>query len=223
MAVTERLRDFVLGEEKAAELREQLLAWINGTDRENWQRSLDLRIDQARQRLDRLTDLLIDGTIPKVDFENKKHSLLFEIAELTEERRKLDEDRFTEEDTEKFLELATSLDSQYKSASNDEKRTMVENCFSNRTLSPKSLCLEPRNWLRDLKNGLAVPDGDQPRSTSRTSSLPETLTAMTTMLSPRLTNKHPKITPIAPLGISQWKYNLKNQKLDDLQNQSPSD
>jgi site-specific DNA recombinase len=167
-AVTKRLQSLTMCPEVAASLVTDLTAWINGPDQANWQRSVDLRIDQARTRLDRLTDLLLDGTIIKTDYEVKKRQLVSELAELEEEARQAKEGLPNEADLQNFLELATTLDLQYISATNDEKRQMVQNCFSNRTLDRKSLCLEPQDWLSELQNGLADPTGDPLRNTSRT-------------------------------------------------------
>jgi site-specific DNA recombinase len=167
-SVQDHLRTLALAPADLESIRSELLLWLQGQDRENAQRSIELRIDQTRQKLNRLTDLLLDGTVAKVDYENKKYQLTLEVAELEDTLRKQAEDRLTESEVEKFLELATSLDLQYHFAKPDEKRLMVENCFSNRTLSQGKLCLEPQEWLRELKNWGAVPDGDPDRSTSRT-------------------------------------------------------
>jgi site-specific DNA recombinase len=167
-AVEERFRTVALRQEEADVLRTTLLEFIRDPDLDSTRRSIDLRIDQQKQRMDRLTDLLIDGTISKPDFEAKKQNLALELAELAQERSRLTENLPTEQDVQTFLELATSLDLQYKMAIGDERRHMVQNLFSNRTLSPAELYLEPQSWLQDLKNNLSDPDGDPLRNTSRT-------------------------------------------------------
>lgn len=167
-AVEERFRTVALRQEEAEVLRASLLEFIHDPDLNSTRRSLDLRIEQQKQRLDRLTDLLIDGTISKPDFEAKKHNMKLELADLAQERSRLTENLPTEQDIQNFLELATTFHLQYKVAIGDEKRQMVQNLFSNRTLSPGELCLEPQSWLQDLKNDLSAPDGDPHRNTSRT-------------------------------------------------------
>ncbi len=149
-------------------LRSNFMAWRDGTERQQVTASLDLQLAQAKQRLERLTDLLIDGTIGKIDFEARKRSLSLTVAQLEEDRRDDEKFELSAEDAEKFFELATSLVFQYISANNHEKRQMVQNCFSNRTLTGKSLCLEPQDWLVQLKNGTCGPSGALGRDTLRT-------------------------------------------------------
>lgn len=172
-AIEERFRTVTLRQEEADILRASLLEFIRDPDLDNTRRSIDLRIDQQKQRMDRLTDLLIDGTISKPDFEAKKQSLSLELADLAQGRSRLTENLPTEQDVRNFLELITSLDLQYRMAIGDERRQMVQNLFSNRTLSPSDLYLEPQSWLQDLKNDLSAPDGDPHRNTSRTGNLRE--------------------------------------------------
>jgi DNA invertase Pin-like site-specific DNA recombinase len=211
--VADRLGELALGPEEIAETRRQLLDWLRGHDQDEWRRSLQLRFDRATQRLDRLTDLLIDGTVIKADFERRRASLVLEIAELREEERKASTNQLTDTDIENFLELATSLHLQYKIASDGEKRMMVQNCFSNCTLTPGKLNLEPQNWLHDLKNGLSAPNGDPGRHTSRTSSLPKILSAISRILDAGWRKKDPEPLPIQEPGVPQWKYSLKNQSI----------
>lgn len=132
------------------------------------QRSLDLRIDQVKARQQRLTDLLIDGTITSDEHSARKRSLTLELRTLEEERDNATKNHLSGDELAKFLELMKSLVLLHRSAKPAEKRMMVQNCFSNRTVQGKNLCLEPQNWLMLAKNGGDVPDGDPYRHTSRT-------------------------------------------------------
>jgi DNA invertase Pin-like site-specific DNA recombinase len=149
-------------------LRSDLIDWREGAERQQETASINLQISQAEQRLERLTDLLIDGTIDRIDFEARKRSLTLTVAKLQEERHDVKKNDLSEDETEKFFELATSLVSQYISADQIEKRQMVQNCFSNRTLDRKCIYLEPQNWLMKLGNGASGPAGAHGRDTIRT-------------------------------------------------------
>ena len=67
-----------------------------------------------------------------------------------------------------FLELMKSLAELYILAERDEKRVIVQNCFSNRTVSPKNVCLEPYDWLQRGKIACPVLDGAHLRGEDRT-------------------------------------------------------
>jgi site-specific DNA recombinase len=166
--VAAQLTRYSLDPAEAEDLQQELLEWINGPERAEAIKSLDLRIDQAKQRLNRLTDLLIDETISKQDFDARKRSLALEIAQLEEERREAEKNTIDNDDVRKFFELATSLCLLYVSGNYAEKRSLVENCFSNRELRSENLVLEPYDWLFELKVGTDVPCGAPRRPTSRT-------------------------------------------------------
>jgi site-specific DNA recombinase len=167
-AVLETLAGFSISPTNAATVERGLRDWINEPDRIAELQSLTLRIDQANRRMLRLTDLLIDEAITKSDFDARKRVLAIETATLEEEHRIAQQDRLKDEDVEKFLELVTNLSLLYISGSDSEKRNLVENCFSNRTLSSKNLALEPQNWLSNVKIGEGVPCGAPGRPTART-------------------------------------------------------
>jgi len=110
-------------------------------------RSIKLRIAQAEDRLQRLTDLLIDDAIDRTDHDARKKSLKLELAALREELDETQKTDLTEGNMQKFLELITSVAELHKIAEPDEKRCLVENCFSNRVVSPGGPCLKPDIWL----------------------------------------------------------------------------
>ena len=141
--------------------------WINSTTRTDAQRSLDLRIDQVKTRQARLTDLLIDGTISGDDHNTRKRGLTLERRTLEEERTNATQNHLKADELQKFLELMKTLVLLHVSAKPAEKRMMVQNCFSNRTVCGKKLCLEPQNWLVQAKTVLGVPCGAPDRHTSR--------------------------------------------------------
>ena len=68
-------------------LRDRFHSWLHNTEPSALNKSVLLRIADASSRLDRLTDLLIDGTINKPDYERRKQNTEFELAQLREEER----------------------------------------------------------------------------------------------------------------------------------------
>jgi len=141
------LKKLELSVTQATKLRGDWLAWIASDDRDQAAKSIDLRIDQAESRLTRLTDLLIDNAITQDDFNARKQALKLELAALVEDQTKLDRIHLFGAKMDRFIELMKNLAGLHESTNPTEKRSLVENCFSNRTISPKGLCLEPSNWL----------------------------------------------------------------------------
>jgi site-specific DNA recombinase len=142
------LANLELTGEQAEKLRRDWLSWTESDERDECARSVDLRIDQADNRLSRLTDLLIDNTITKEDFNERKRVLKLELAGLDEQRQKTTRFHLFGRQMEMFLELMKNLSGLYILAKPEEKRWMVENCLSNRTVVGKELCLEPYSWLQ---------------------------------------------------------------------------
>ncbi len=56
----------------------------------------------------------------------------------------------------KYLELTKSLALLYRMADRTQKARLAKVALSNCSLSGKSLCLEPQNWLREVDATLAV-------------------------------------------------------------------
>jgi site-specific DNA recombinase len=154
-------------EAKAAELHTAFTNWLNGNEQSEAFDALELRIAQAEARLERLTDLLIDGSLGPDDFNRRKHSLQLEIAELHQSRSDIEQNRLPPEEVAKFLELMKNLAELHRSAKPHEKRQMLEVCFSNRVLIGKNLAVEPANWLTALISGHDGQSGALDRTTSR--------------------------------------------------------
>lgn len=74
----------------------------------------------------------------------------------------------SERDRMNFLELMKNLTGLYETAKPDEKRYLVENCFSNRTWNGKNVCFETSNMVMEAKNTPNVYDGGATRDTYRT-------------------------------------------------------
>ena len=132
------------------------------------QHSVKRQIEETETRLDRLTDLLIDGTIDRDAYDRRRAGLTQELNQLHEELENGSKKDLSPEEMQKFLELMKTLNLLYISANPAEKRRMVENAFSNRTVCPENVYLEPYNWLSEIKNVSSVSNGDPDWITSRT-------------------------------------------------------
>ncbi|MFZ7093738.1 recombinase family protein [Primorskyibacter sp. 2E233] len=149
--VLEQLRCCQLSERDAKKVKSDWLAHIGSNPEQDLERSLDLQISQSRAKSDRLMDLLIDGTVDKAAYDNKKLQIELEIANLQEELERVQKAQVTEGLIEQFLELVKTLAELHILANHAEKRRIVKNCFSNRTVVGKNLCLEPYKWLNSRK------------------------------------------------------------------------
>ena len=187
-------------------------AWLTANQQQEETAGLALQISQTETRLTRLTDLMVDGTITADDYHQRRRDLTLELAAQRERQNAKGQNDLTEDDIKKFLELTKSLAVLHRRATPEEKRSLVENCFSNRRLIGRNLELEPQNWLSELKCETRVPDGDPHRHTSRTFFPEDVLDGYRKVLAIFLKNEESDKVPITP----QWKHNLKPQQVDDL-------
>ncbi|MBL4751564.1 MAG: recombinase family protein [Amylibacter sp.] len=142
--------------------------WQFGKKSKNISKSINLRISEAEARLQRLTDLLIDAAIDKDAYNERRSTLLMDIEELKSEKREHEKNTTTEHDRKKFLELMKTVTGLYISSNPEEKRVLVENCFSNRTWDGENVCLEPSKMVLEALENPSVYDGGPTRDTYRT-------------------------------------------------------
>lgn len=188
-------RTVQLTRKDAIKLKQDWLAWLRTAERAGGLKSIELRISNAEDRLTRLTDLLLDGSIDKTDHTQRKRKMTFELAALREERDQLRKSDLSEDQIARFLELATNLTELHNSLNHDEKRYLIENCFSNRTVSENQPEMKPYSWIesRDFSE----------------------LTPLVTQLGPLLEllssdSMRRVVEPVKPKE-PQWKHNLRNQ------------
>jgi site-specific DNA recombinase len=129
--------------------------------------SIKLQRDQVAARLDRLTDVMLDGHIDGEAYQAKKRVLLLEQQGINERLAEATLNTVSEVRVRKFLELATSLTLLYQSATKPEKRRIVEWATLNRTATGKSVCFEPSKWLIGTKVILAALSCAETRDNSR--------------------------------------------------------
>jgi len=167
-AILNALISYELSDSDHARMEADYESWKEHRGFQSELRSLDLRMKSTESRLDRLTDLYLDGKIGQTMHDRKHERLLIEIAKLKEDRLEMANRSASDQDRRKFFELMKSLAALYISATPSEKRVLVENCFSNRQWNGKSVDLEPSNLIHEAQNGLCVPYGGPIRDTIRT-------------------------------------------------------
>jgi DNA invertase Pin-like site-specific DNA recombinase len=136
---------------------------------EKRKQALELQIEQCRERLSKLTDALIDGTLDKELFINKKNALVLEQEKLKDELTNFEQNISASfEEAEKILELANSAYSSYKKATGEEKREMVKIVTSNLSINGKSLAIKLNLPFDLILNRSKNSDGGAHRDTPRT-------------------------------------------------------
>jgi DNA invertase Pin-like site-specific DNA recombinase len=136
------------------EIREHVEEYIRGDadDAERRKASLALNVDRTNDQLTRLTDLLIDGTIDKVEHNERREKLLMTRQALLAALNSTDMvhpllrafERF-EHDNTALLLYETSLD--------DEKREMLRIVGSDIVADTKGPIFTPRSPYYEIVNG----------------------------------------------------------------------
>ncbi|MDU8914022.1 hypothetical protein RXV88_22480, partial [Aestuariicoccus sp. MJ-SS9] len=101
-------------------------------------------------------------------FGKKKRELTLSIAALEEELARQPDPAEIEANRMRFLELAKCLAQLHLQGTEAEKREIVENAFSNRTVVGKAVELKPHQWLQLRQTTPCVFYGAHYRNTYRT-------------------------------------------------------
>lgn len=105
---------------------------------------LNEQLAQIKGRHSRLVDALLDGTLDKASFEERKQRLLVEQAEI---QQSLSSDTPQAAEIQSFLsetlELASTAQQSYFAATPELRRELVLALSSNRTVSGKDVSIEP--------------------------------------------------------------------------------
>lgn len=109
---------------------------------------LSLRIEQAEARLERLTDLLIDGTLDRTAYQTKKESIDRELIGVREEVENLDQGGNSREETEDFLSHASALANFEKIGSEESANAVIKSAVSNIAVSGKDVEIQ---WSKSFQ------------------------------------------------------------------------
>lgn len=168
-AIEEFLARIELSAEDRSAFEARIEAWINSEDEEaERERAWDLRLANLQDRIDRLTDALVDRLIDKDVFAERRQRLALEEQRLEEERLAWGNKAKKAAEMRTLIELANSLVLSHRLADAVKKRDLLEMVTSNRRVYGKNLCFEPSNWLQDVESTLGVSDGDPRRDRDRT-------------------------------------------------------
>jgi DNA invertase Pin-like site-specific DNA recombinase len=139
-------------------------------DKDRRAASIEVKIAAVKDRLNRLTDIYIDGNIDQDAFNERKKALLSERLEYEDEMRQLNADptsclrRMRE-----YVELVKRLYLQYEVGNLQEKRQVLESTMSNRSANGKSLEFKLKSALSEAAQRPNVRFGGPPRLKARTS------------------------------------------------------
>jgi site-specific DNA recombinase len=173
-AIDACLDNACLSEADQQSARHQIEQWAKGGVDEEALRSLALREANLKDRLDRLTDALIDRVIDRPAFSERSERLAIEEAQIADERRQLADKAKSAANILSLLELTNDLKRGHEMGNVPEIRQWVEMTCSNRRISLKNVYLEPSNWLASLRELANFAQCEPHRSKDRT------LSALTT-------------------------------------------
>jgi DNA invertase Pin-like site-specific DNA recombinase len=114
-----------------------------GAKREAEMRATVLQLEALRTRINRLTDLLIDGTVEKRTYDEKQKQMVWEEAKLRQRAAAIEagcDDPFNE--IERTVELAKGAALLYKRANVTRKRELLRILLSNLTVSAQNVAGE---------------------------------------------------------------------------------
>ena len=185
-AIKQALENLSIRPELAQRLEEKWLGQKMDDEHREATRALDLQIADEQARLERLTNLLIDGAIDRQLFAKKEQDLKLRLADLLDQRARVPDPAKLLEQRRDFLELMKNLAGLHEIAEPALKRRIVENCFSNRTVTGRELCLKPCNWLLLDEDTPPVLSGAPDRDKDRTNPVPAQLHKLLRIVAGRL-------------------------------------
>jgi hypothetical protein len=140
--VEQCLRDLEFTDEEKAYLATRIQAlkanWFK--EKETQFSNLNVMFQQISERLSRLTDAFLDGTIEKEIYEERKTSLLFEKRAIEDRLNDLKSNKTSiPEEVEKFIELAGDAYSLYQTPITEKKRRLLKVVTSNCSADAETL------------------------------------------------------------------------------------
>lgn len=153
--VSKMLRAIVLTDTEAEELYSLVDSLQN-----NWQKkqqqliqSLNLRLGNLKQKLNRATDALLDGTITKEQYQAQEQKILANEREILEQQNEVssEKSKFLKKMSD-FFELSKNLEKLYELANMDEKRELLEILTSNLEVEGSKLVFTIQSPFSHLVN-----------------------------------------------------------------------
>lgn len=161
-----------------AKIVELKATWQSQSDDEK--KRLNLRLDQIKDRLHRLTDAYLDNALDRTELDERKKALLVEQKTVEETLTNLGRRSTSGPDRlQNFLELAGNAWLSHENALPEEQREMLNILTSNRLVRGKQLDLEPSIPFREIINQVSSRGCPPERATPRT--LEKILDSLTTL------------------------------------------
>jgi hypothetical protein len=142
--------------------------WIASDEGQEREKAWQLRRANLLDRIDRLTDALIDRLIERDTFGVRRQRLALEEEALENERREWGDKAKKAAQMRTLIELANNLVQNHRMGKSAEKRQLIEMTTSNRCVRGKEIYVEPSNWLHEVEDTLGVSVGDPDRHRDRT-------------------------------------------------------
>jgi len=131
--------------------------------------SLKMQQSKISQKLERLTDALIDNVIDKDLFEIKKEKLLVELQGFKHKSLNLsDQKEAIFKKASKFLELIKSAKKAYLNGINEEKRKIIKCITSNFAIQGRKPIISMKSPFYEIVNRSDILSGGLERNTPRT-------------------------------------------------------
>jgi site-specific DNA recombinase len=126
--------------------------------------AINIRLVEAKSRLDRLTDAYVDGHIDAEAFHQRKETLLAERLGYEGKIHELQIDPTSALNRlEEYVGLVKTAYLQYENEDPTQKRRMLQMALSNRTANGKTLDITLKSELSRLSERPRVPSGGPPR------------------------------------------------------------
>lgn len=145
------------------------LATVHDSVTKNAVSNLKTAADTISDRLDRLTDMALDGVIDSDSYVAKKRQLIEKQGVLEATSQELEASPYwISEQVGKYFELARNAQQSFENANQHEQRKMVEMVTSNRTVTGKNVAVELRFPFQYFAESHSSPDRVHPRELLRT-------------------------------------------------------
>jgi DNA invertase Pin-like site-specific DNA recombinase len=142
--------------EEEIDIMQQQLSVLKGdwlSKQKELSHSLNLRLGSLDDRLERITDLLIEGTLDKDHYESEKRKVLAKQQELNEQQTLVSSEKTHYlKNIQDFLELAQKPKLLYDLANCDEKRELLELLTSNLQIEGRKLVISMVSAFYSLVN-----------------------------------------------------------------------
>lgn len=155
-AVLDRLAKMELTKAGARELRTSFESGNAHHDLDSERRSLAARIEAFETKQARMTDLLIDGTLSKSDYEEAKRVVAFELSQLRTQLDLLPNPADLRTRFDAYLDLFSNLKETFAAGTVFDQRELLDNVFTRRHILPGEVRLTERNWTADFAENSAI-------------------------------------------------------------------